>query len=303
MEIIVTGGILENGQVTNTTEIIDIESSAKPRKGPLMQIARKGHSQVIMKSGWHVFVCGGSNEQQEFIDSCEIGTRRNNFELLNCKMNIGRYFHGSVCLPNGKIVIFGGTTRPRQLADGTCDRGDASDTYEIFDPEIKLFTLGASRMSIGKTNVGACLMPNGRVFIIGTTVDGNESLEEYDPVTDSFGNSNTDFGVGVFLTSACVFDDVLGKVFLIGSQINAVKTTNTLLYDVNTGQFSDGPKTNITRQRPFLCNFGNGKLVIGGSDEATGKLCICEFLDNKTHKFDTACCLLEYRLFACASKY
>ena len=104
-------------------------------------------------------------------------------------MNIGRQHHASVCLPDGKIITFGGSIRPRSSWDGSMDMGYASNTYEIFDPASKLFTMGDSRMLVGKTNVSACLMKNGRIFIIGTNASGSVCFEEYDSGTDSFHNS------------------------------------------------------------------------------------------------------------------
>ena len=49
MEIIVTSGELEDGRVTNTTEIIYTEDAIRSRKGPSMQIARKWHSIVRIR--------------------------------------------------------------------------------------------------------------------------------------------------------------------------------------------------------------------------------------------------------------
>jgi len=46
MEIIVTSGELEDGRVTNTTEIIYTEDAIR---------SRKWHSIVRMKDGWHFF--------------------------------------------------------------------------------------------------------------------------------------------------------------------------------------------------------------------------------------------------------
>ena len=77
-------------------KIIYPSCTRPPMKGPDMKVARKWHVQVKMSNG-DIFVCGGKNDEDEYLDSCEIlSAASNEFRLLNCKMNVGRIACGGV---------------------------------------------------------------------------------------------------------------------------------------------------------------------------------------------------------------
>ena len=93
-------------------------------------------------------------------------------------MTTPRFFHTATLLPNGKVLIVGGSTG----CDATC-RPVAS--AELYDPAIGTFTPAGSLTAAYIT--GAVLLPDGRVLIAGADITHTvSSLELYDPSSGTF---------------------------------------------------------------------------------------------------------------------
>jgi hypothetical protein len=287
MSIIVTGGKLADGTITKTTEVIGLDEPCGTRIGPSMIVARYFHAQVRMKSG-DVFVCGGQNSQEQYIDSCEAWSgMTKDFQKLNDKMHHGRRHHAVVCLPNGKILVIGGSTK----------EGFFNDTCELFDPVTESFTLLTVKLTVPMSYVSACMLPNGEVFIFGLG-EGASCFEYYSPTQNIFGGHGRI--PDPLYPTACIYKGA-GKVLLLGGPEKATKMT--MLFDLDNRTLSEGPATNIERKFPFVCNYGNGNLFVGGWSEATGKLSIGEFYDPASNSFNTGCMFIKSRYGPAASKY
>ncbi len=82
-----------------------------------------------------------------------------------------RYTHTATLLPNGRVLVAGGTRR--NLA-----------TVELYDPATGVWTATGS-MATPRTRQTATLLPNGQVLVAGGFRIGGEhaSVELYDPAT------------------------------------------------------------------------------------------------------------------------
>lgn len=88
------------------------------------------------------------------------------------EMNVARYGHRTVLLPNGQVLVVGGS-------DG---KGHDLSSAELYDPATGKWTLTGS-MNTPHPSERAALQPNGKVLVFSGGVDGYPILghESYDP--------------------------------------------------------------------------------------------------------------------------
>jgi hypothetical protein len=135
-------------------------------------------------------------------------------------------------LPNGKVLIVGGTDR---VGNG----GSIYASAELYDPGTGKFTATGS-MTIGRTNHTATLLKNGDVLIAGGwSCSGYHCLsavelasaELYDPKTGKFHRTGSMFAARTRATAALLAD---GRVLMAAG---AKSTETAELYDPGSGQF------------------------------------------------------------------
>jgi hypothetical protein len=81
------------------------------------------------------------------------------FRHTNGNMNARRAFHSATLLPNGKVLIAGGSDEGHPWS--------ASDTAELYNPDTEQFSLVESKMTALRSDHSATLLPNGKVLIVG----------------------------------------------------------------------------------------------------------------------------------------
>jgi hypothetical protein len=145
------------------------------------------------------------------------------------KMTTPRKYHTATLLPDGRVLIAGGTADPN--ANGSSVLGSA----EIYDPATGAFTAVAG-MNVPRMYHTATILNNGKVLIaggLGLTININDNLSDaelYDPLT------------GFFTTT--------GK--LITPRVNhtaALLPDGTVLVAGGSG-YDDGPIPSIERYDP-----------------------------------------------------
>ena len=93
-------------------------------------------------------------------------------------MATAREQHTATLLPDGKVLIVGGTT-----STGSGDLQPTA-TVEVYDPAAGSFSVTGS-MSEARTYHTATLLPSGKVLVAGGG-DENSTAEIYDPTTGAF---------------------------------------------------------------------------------------------------------------------
>lgn len=117
-------------------------------------------------------------------------------------MSVPRYKHGAALLPDGKVLIAGGSNENgRQIT---------YSTTEIFDPQTGRFSPGP-RMKFSRYKLlsGVVALNDGRVLLAG----GAERPEIYDPARNIFTPVNGDALDGYLFSTATLLRD--GRVLLV----------------------------------------------------------------------------------------
>src|ERR1051325_9135355 len=98
--------------------------------------------------------------------------------IMTGSLNIGRFYHTATLLPNGKVLIAGGTAASAA----------ALSSAELYDPISGTFTT-TGNLATARFQHTATLLPNGKVLIAGgnsLSAMALSSAELYDPGTNTF---------------------------------------------------------------------------------------------------------------------
>lgn len=196
------------------------------------------------------------------------------FTLIHA-MNVARTQHTATLLPNGNVLIAGGSG---ESEPDTCGSG-AVVSAEVYNPTSQLFSL-TGNMTTPRMCATATLLPSGEVLIVGGSdgggYDGAESLgtaELYDPAAGVFtatGSLNT----ARRNHTATLLPN--GEVLIVGGvndsgttpQTWSVQTLSTAeLYNPTTGTFAVTTENLITaRYNHTATLLPNGMVLIAGGD-------------------------------------
>lgn len=166
--------------------------------------------------------------------------------------------HTATLLPNGQVLVAGGTSGPTPLA-----------TAELYDPEAGVFTGTGGTMGTARAQHTATLLPNGKVLIAGG-YPMTAGAELYDPA-DRRGGSFTPTGsmnTPRQLHTATLLPN--GKVLVAGTYprygTSEPLTARVELYDPAAGTFTAAGNMTMARSGPTATLLPGGKVLIAGGD-------------------------------------
>jgi hypothetical protein len=200
-----------------------------------------------------------------------------------------RYSHTATRLPDGRVLIAGGSLGPNDNPAAT-----ATATAEIYDPATGKFTQTGS-MTTPRVSHSATLLKDGRVLMLGSWSDF--SAEIYDPVTGIFSGAG---GIAQNINMATLLRD--GRVLVVGWGGTGMVSD---IYDPATGKSSPtglmidgpnfmGPIGGVLTSPPLLAD---GRVLVpdvayGGEGSGSGSV---ELYDPETGRFTKGPPMSRYR--------
>lgn len=203
--VLIAGGSAsgDNDQLT-TAEIYDPATGLFSPTGS-MNTRRSAFTAVMLKDG-RVLVAGGLSGGQypyHIVEAtAEIYDPETGHFSETGSMEFPRYKQGAALLPNGKVLIAGGSNEiGRQIT---------YSSTEIFDPRTGMFLPGPHmKFPRYKLLSGVVTLNDGRILLAG----GAERPEIYDPTRDTFIQPNGEPLDGFLFSTATLLRD--GRVLLV----------------------------------------------------------------------------------------
>jgi WD40 repeat protein len=206
-ELLIAGGVNFTFNLLSSTEIYDLTTNTFAASTPSMNQPRGNATATLLPNG-KVLVAGGvdvrgscsncsSTASTEIYDPAS-----NTFAASTPSMNQARAGATATLLPNGKVLIAGGS-----ITFGT--------STEIYDPATNTFAASTPTMNEARNSATATLLPNGKVLIAAGSFPVS-SKEIYDPITNTFGASSP---APLSLGSATATLLPNGKVLIAGGSV------------------------------------------------------------------------------------
>jgi hypothetical protein len=178
-------------------------------------------------------------------------------------LGAARMFHTSTLLPNGKVLVAGGTPG---------GGGFSHFTAELYDPQTGTFSPTGS-LSQRRQQHAATLLWNGKVLIAGggscgTSCYPTTSAELYDPVTGTFAPAASMVAARNGITATELAD---GRILFTGGYTTtAGKLAAAEIYDPSTGTFTATANMSVARFRHTATLLLNGKVLVAGGMDSVG---------------------------------
>jgi len=267
-----TATLLANGQAlvaggsSNSGELYNPATGTWRLTGNLNSVRFK-HTATLLPNG-KVLVAGGAIRifPGDLINSAELYDPATGTWSSTGNLNSIRYGHTATLLPNGKVLVTGGSTSPNNGVD--------LDSAELYDPATGRWSL-TGNLKTARTTHTATLLPSGQVLVVGVRccdATAIKSAELYDPIMgtwSSAGQLNTMYNA---LTATLLPN---GKVLVTEwDGADGVEVPTTELYDPATGMWSVTGNLNAPGNCSTTATLLPNGQVLGGLtelyDPATG---------------------------------
>lgn len=272
--ILITTGDATVGCCTNTAEVYNPNLGEWTLTGPMV-IPQAAGGTARLADG-RVLVAGGDPgaTQSGPTNIAEIFDPGANTWTQTGSMNTQRANLGAVLLPNGNVLVFGGSD-----ADCYC----YLNTAEIYNPSTGNWTY-TGNMPVNAALQSAAVLPNGKVLVAGgfSNYFAQTSAELYDPNSGTWSPTGS---LNVGRNSALTILLNNGKVLVAGgAQPDCTSLTNTAeIYDPISGTWSLTGSMSIARTNFAGALLDDGRVLVSG-----GFVNNCSAASNTTEIFDPA---------------
>ena len=175
-KVLVAGGIFNGGYTYNAYR----SQQYNPTNGTWSDSGggnqRYGHTATLLANGKVLFVGGRTTVHPEVnaLSYVELYDPASNSSLTTGNLGTARFFHTATLLPNGKVLVAGGTGISSVLTSA-----------ELYNPATGTWT---NTGSLGTAQSGhtATLLPNGKVLVVRGT-----NAEVYNPATGTWSTAGS----------------------------------------------------------------------------------------------------------------
>jgi len=258
MTLLNSGKVLVAGGGTDTAEIYDPTTGSFTATAGKMSVARLHHTAALLKDGTVLIAGGVSSETTPALQSAELyDPASNSFTPIAAPMVSPRVFHVAALLPNGTVLLAGGS-------DSDDSSHGATNSAEIYDPVAKTFTVSANTMSAQRYGATATTLGDGSILIVdgdaSTTTTASADL--FDPVSGRFSPTTGAPAVARFFHSAALLGD--GTVLIAGGTGAGARLASSEIYDPATETFKPGPSMVYARSEFTATALSDGNVLIAG---------------------------------------
>jgi hypothetical protein len=195
-----------------------------------------------------------------------INEAKADFWVATGSMNTARAYHTATLLPNGKLLVAGGTDNSNNVLRSA----------ELYDPATGTWT-APNAMTIAREYHTATLLPSGKVLVTGGFTNNllgeygqfaTKSAELYDPATGTWTATNT-LLLQRYNHTATLLSN--GKVLVAGGLIEYEECNpDAELYDPATGTWTATNALNTPRYCHTATLLSNGKVLVAGGQGESG---------------------------------
>jgi hypothetical protein len=193
-------------------------------------------------------------------------------------MSFARTQHTATLLPSGQILVAGGQSSGKALANA-----------ELWDPATNTFSLIQNPMSSARASHTSTLLGNGLVFLVGGTngVSALSACDLYDPATNKW-SPMSPIPTARYGHTATLLDN--GFVLVTGG-MSSTPLASVRVYNPATNLWNEAPITMATARTGHAATLlPNGKVLVSGGVTAVGSpsLSSAELFDPATKLFAPA---------------
>jgi len=242
-KVLLTGGWVERSSKSGSSDTAELYDPALGvfTATETMARARSEHTATLLPNG-KVLIVGGHTstfdlstvfkKQPRFLATAELFDPATRAFTATGSMAGPKARHTATLLPNGKVLIVGGTAGSDHAPSGTA---------ELYDPATGVFAPSGS-LAKPRSEHTATLLPNGKVLITGGVAeDGTPfaSAKLYDPATGGIAPTGNLVHARSGHTATLLPD---GKVLIVGGTDGRDQAHfgSVEIYDPATGVFRDG---------------------------------------------------------------
>jgi len=282
-KMLVTGGRTpgSGGSSLSSAELYDPFADSFSSTGDLLT-SRSYHTATLLPNG-KVLIAGGENfyddEYDTYILSSELyNPAAGTFESTG-DMITARSYHTATLLPNGKVLIAGGS--------------GGGSSAELYNLTTGTFASTGSMLTSRWFHT-ATLLPNGKVLIAGGS-GGGSSSELYNPATGTFESTGSMTTARQFHTATLLPN---GKVLIAGGTGGG---SSSELYNPASGIFESTGSMSTARAYHTATLLPNGKVLVAGGTPSGSGLSSAELYDPSTGLFSSAGDMATARKFHTAT--
>jgi hypothetical protein len=226
-----------NPKQLSSCEVFNVKSNSFSEIGNMIN-NRERPAAVLLPTGV-VLLIGGANDFM-YLSSCEFyDPLSKTFSRSKAQITIGRIGHTASLLPDGRVLVCGGSD------------GYANLLTEIYDPSADSFSAGPL-LTVKRYYHAATTLEDGKILLTGGRPFGSSDCTEiYDPTTKSFTT-----GPDMVVARRCHFSALLpdGSV-LIGGGWSSESDQKTEIYDPITNSFTTSCNLLQKRESASASNF------------------------------------------------
>jgi N-acetylneuraminic acid mutarotase len=266
-----------------------------------MTVARTGHTATLLPNG-KVLVTGGDpasgGSAPGATSSAELYDPATGSWSVTGSMTFPRIYHTATLLPNGKVLVAGGSSAGPAFA-GTVQSA-ATTAAELYDPATGSWRSTGS-MATARFSHTATLLPGGKVLVAGGYIGSGTTAEAelYDPATGSWRST------GAMATTRETFTATLlpnGKVLVAGGFTGSGYSFSAELYDPATGRWSFTGSMATSRENLTATLLPGGKVLVAGGDAGgTNITAEAELYDPSTGDWSSTGSMATARYWATAT--